>query len=148
MNISGCIGCYQCYNTGSCVYDDDMKGIIDAVRGADAIVICSPVYTCTVPGGLKLMMDRFLAFHAEQTLFSVPRRKRGLMLAVAGKSNETEFGCTVTTINSFMRNIDIEPEKPILIGAMDQIRDIRTIPGMQEKVRGSVMNLLSRSPGE
>ena len=30
LDIHCCIGCYQCYNTGTCVFDDDMTGIIDA----------------------------------------------------------------------------------------------------------------------
>jgi hypothetical protein len=28
MDIRCCIGCYQCYNTGSCVFDDEMGSII------------------------------------------------------------------------------------------------------------------------
>ena len=40
LDIHCCIGCYQCYNTGTCVFDDDMGGIIDAVRGARLLVVC------------------------------------------------------------------------------------------------------------
>ena len=36
LDIHCCIGCYQCYNTGTCVFDDDMGSIIDAVRGCPA----------------------------------------------------------------------------------------------------------------
>ena len=54
LDIHCCIGCYQCYNTGTCVFDDDMTGIIDTIRSASLFVVCSPVYTNTVPGGLKL----------------------------------------------------------------------------------------------
>ncbi len=66
LDIRCCIGCYQCYNTGSCVFDDDMGSIIDDIRSASLLVVCSPVYTNTVPAGLKLVIDRCQAYHAER----------------------------------------------------------------------------------
>ena len=69
LDIRCCIGCYQCYNTGSCVFDDDMRSIIDDIRRASLLVVCSPVYTNTVPAGLKLIIDRCQAYHAERVLF-------------------------------------------------------------------------------
>jgi len=66
MDIRCCIGCYQCYNSGSCVFDDDMGSIIGAIKVASLLVVCSPVYTNTVPGGLKLVIDRCQAYHAER----------------------------------------------------------------------------------
>lgn len=65
MDIHPCIGCYRCYNTGRCTYDDDMTAIINTIRNCSLLVICTPVYTNTVPGSLKLLIDRCQAFHAE-----------------------------------------------------------------------------------
>jgi len=145
MKISGCIGCYQCYNTGTCVYNDDMREIIDAVRAASALVICSPVYTNTVPGGLKLLIDRFQAYHAERTLSSARNRKKGLIFAVAGRGGKTVFTCTVRVIASFLTHIGIEPEDTILIDRIDTIRDIRTIPELEKQVTNAVIHLLTTS---
>jgi hypothetical protein len=35
------IGCYTCYNTGSCIFDDDMRSIIDDIRSASLLPYCS-----------------------------------------------------------------------------------------------------------
>ena len=91
MDIRCCIGCYQCYNTGSCVFDDDMGSIIDAIRESSLLVVCSPVYTNTVPGGLKLLIDRCQAYHAERVTVRRADRTKRIDLFCRGKERGGEF---------------------------------------------------------
>ena len=145
MDIRCCIGCYQCYNTGSCIFDDDMRSIIDAIRSSALLVVCSPVYTNTVPGGLKLLIDRCQAYHAERVLSRGRTGQRGLIFSVAGREGKENFTCTTRVIAAFLRYIGISPEGEVLVDRLDEIRDIRTIPGLEQKVREQVQrNLLSR----
>jgi multimeric flavodoxin WrbA len=138
MDIRCCIGCYQCYNTGSCVFDDDMGSIIDAIRGASLLIVCSPVYTNTVPGGLKLVIDRCQAYHAERVISGGRTGQKGLVFSVAGRKGEENFTCITRVIFAFLRNLGIDPVGEILIDRVDAIRDIRTIAGMEENVKGKV----------
>jgi multimeric flavodoxin WrbA len=130
-----CIGCYQCYNTGTCTFQDDMTVVIDALRKAALLIVCTPVYTSTVPAGLKLVIDRFQAYHAEMILAGVSWAKRGLLLAVAGRTGEDNFTCVTRVVNDFMRNIHITPSGSVLVDGLDQKKDIRTIKGVEEKTR-------------
>ena len=138
MDIRCCIGCYQCYNTGTCVFDDDMGSIIDAIRGASLLIVCSPVYTNTVPGGLKLVIDRCQAYHAERVISCGRTGQKGLVFSVAGRKGEENFTCITRVIFAFLRNLGIDPVGEILIDRVDAIRDIRTIDGMEENVKGKV----------
>ena len=138
MDIRSCIGCYQCYNTGSCVFDDDMEGIISAIKGASLLVVCSPVYTNTVPGGLKLVIDRCQAYHAQRVLSGGRTGQKGLVFSVAGRKGEENFTCITRVISAFLRNLGIDPVGEILIDRVDAIRDIRTIPGMKQNVKEKV----------
>ena len=138
MDIRCCIGCYQCYNTGSCVFDDDMEGIISAIKGASLLVVCSPVYTNTVPGGLKLVIDRCQAYHAQRVLSGGRTGQKGLVFSVAGRKGEENFTCITRVISAFLRNLGIDPVGEILIDRVDAIRDIRTIPGMEQNVKEKV----------
>jgi multimeric flavodoxin WrbA len=138
MDIRCCIGCYQCYNTGTCVFDDDMGSIIDAIRGASLLIVCSPVYTNTVPGGLKLVIDRCQAYHAERVISGGRTGQKGLVFSVAGRKGEENFTCITRVIFAFLRNLSIDPVGEILIDRVDAIRDIRTIAGMEENVKGKV----------
>jgi len=135
LDIHCCIGCYQCYNTGTCVFDDDMAGIIDAVRGARLLIICSPVYTNTVPAGLKLVIDRMQAYHAERTLFGAGSGTLGILFSVAGRKGGDNFTCVKKVIIPFFRNLGIEPAGQVLIDSVDATRDIRLLPGREDEVK-------------
>ena len=145
MDIRCCIGCYQCYNTGSCVFDDDMGSIIDAIRESSLLVVCSPVYTNTVPGGLKLVIDRCQAYHAERVLSGGRTGQHGLIFSVAGRKGEENFACVTRVISAFLRNLDITPAEEILIDHIDSVKDIRTIAGMEETVRKKVKQYLVKN---
>ena len=56
-NIHPCDGCFSC-RSGTCVHDDDMGAILDAMRRCDCLILASPVYMGLVTGQMKTMMDR------------------------------------------------------------------------------------------
>ncbi|MHB8163751.1 MAG: flavodoxin family protein [Methanoregula sp.] len=141
MNIHCCIGCYQCYNTGACVFDDDMEEITGAIREMSLLVVCSPVYTNTVPAGLKLVIDRCQAYHAERVLYGGKQGQKGLIFSVAGRKGEENFTCITRVISPFMRNLDIEPAGEVLIDHVDAVKDIRTIPGLERNVKEKITRL-------
>jgi multimeric flavodoxin WrbA len=143
LNIRSCIGCYQCYNTGTCTFDDDMGEIIETIRNATVLVICSPVYTNSVPGGLKLLIDRCQAYHAELTINGDRgRQKRGIILSVAGRKGRSHFTCVTNVVSAFLRNLGVKPSGQVLIDGMDEIQDIRNVPGLAERVRTILENSL------
>ncbi len=139
LNIHSCIGCYQCYNTGTCTFNDDMGEIINALRHASLIVICSPVYTNSVPGALKLLIDRCQAYHAERTITGQDSgKKKGLILSVAGRKGRSHFTCVTNVVAPFLRNIGIQPSGELLIDGVDELRDVRNIRGLEQDVREMV----------
>lgn len=142
LDIHCCIGCYQCYNTGTCVFDDDMNGIIDAVRGARLIIVCSPVYTNTVTAGTKLVIDRMQAYHAERTLFGGKEGQNGILFSVAGRKGGGNFTCITKVVNAFFRNCGIRPAGEILIDSVDAVKDIREIAGKREAVQNLISAVL------
>jgi multimeric flavodoxin WrbA len=147
LDIHCCIGCYQCYNTGTCVFDDDMESIINAVRGAGLLIVCSPVYTNTVPAGLKLVIDRMQAYHAERTLSGGRSGQKGILFSVAGRKGGDNFTCVTQVITPFFRNLGIEPAGQVLIDSVDAVRDIRTLPGRKDEVKGLVLAGLLKVSG-
>ncbi|MCX6697929.1 MAG: flavodoxin family protein [Methanoregula sp.] len=148
LDIHPCIGCYQCYNTGTCTFDDDMTGIIDAIRTCRVLVITSPVYTNTVPGTLKVLIDRCQAYHAERTLFGGPLHQQGILGAVAGRRGRTHFTCVEHVVHAFMRNLGIIPAGDLLVDGTDEYRDIRTVKGLRERVQDTVRAALAGKNGQ
>ncbi|MDH7601657.1 MAG: flavodoxin family protein [Armatimonadota bacterium] len=63
MTLKGCSGCMGCKTqSDSCVVQDDMKSVLDAVAGADAVVLTSPIYFGQISGQLKCFVDRTFSY--------------------------------------------------------------------------------------
>jgi len=65
--IIPCTACDACTLNGICVNDDDVPALLARMKGADAIVLGSPVYIDTVTGQMKVFFDRLAdAIHYQQ----------------------------------------------------------------------------------
>lgn len=142
LDIHPCIGCYQCYNTGTCIFDDDMTAIIEDVSRSRLVVVCSPVYTNSMPAGLKALIDRFQALHAERTFSGENGTGKGLLMAVAGREGLQNFRCVRAVAGAFFSLLGITPASPILIDGMDQKGNISSFPEIREQIRTRVNECL------
>lgn len=86
VNVQHCIGCEQCFNTGSCVMkNDDMPGILDKMLEADSIFIATPVYLNHITGELKSFLDR-MAFWTH--LFRLRGKYGGVIVTTSNSGSE------------------------------------------------------------
>ncbi|MDH7593270.1 MAG: flavodoxin family protein [Methanomicrobiales archaeon] len=143
MTIRPCIGCYQCYNFGRCTFEDDMADVIGYLKSCRLLVVCSPVYTNTVPGGLKHLIDRCQAYHASRLLEGGPSGQKGIIISVAGRTGDEHFRCVVGVLKAFMMNLGIETLPSLLFGGMDRTRDISKQEGVRMQVEEAVMGAFS-----
>jgi multimeric flavodoxin WrbA len=85
LNIKGCLGCNHCFReTGVCVQADDMRQILDALRGADVLVFATPVYYFGVTAQLKLAIDRLYALLKE----GMPVKRTAFLITCGDDSDE------------------------------------------------------------
>lgn len=143
MDIQPCIGCYVCYNQGYCPIEDDMPRIIRAIEGASVIVVCTPVYTGTVPATLKAVIDRCQWLHARQKVLGKEVHARGLLVAVAGQQGTRPFACVTGVVGMFMENLGVRPTAPVLIGGLDRARDVEKMDGVEDDVRAALRALFT-----
>lgn len=59
LKIKSCTGCNHCGMDGECVFNDDMKEILDSVEETDMLVFATPVYYFAMTAPLKATIDRF-----------------------------------------------------------------------------------------
>jgi multimeric flavodoxin WrbA len=63
MTFRGCQACYACKTmSDSCVLDDELAPVLDAILEADVVVLASPVYFGDITGQLKSFFDRTFSF--------------------------------------------------------------------------------------
>ena len=61
QHVEYCTGCFACmHNGGTCIYDDDMKGILEEILRSDLLIFSFPLYCYGMPAPLKAIIDRIL----------------------------------------------------------------------------------------
>lgn len=75
--ITSCIACELCKDSGKCVFEDDTNSVIDRIVEADMLIISTPVYWWGLPAQLKLIIDKF---YSRQTVLASSPKKIGLIM--------------------------------------------------------------------
>ncbi len=90
MNIKGCQGCGKCKTESEmCVVEDDLQPVYESIRGADILVLASPVYFGDLSAQLKCFWDRTYAwFNPDFTSRLAPGKKSVMLLAQGNPSEE------------------------------------------------------------
>lgn len=80
-----CQNCEACKNNGgTCVIKDDISPIIDAVRDAEAVVLCTNISFNEMNGLFKLFHDRMYVFLDMNATTILPKGKKLATVVTAG----------------------------------------------------------------
>lgn len=85
-DVSPCIDCRYCWKKRGCSIKDCMQEIYPKMDEADNIIIAAPVYFNTIPGKMKVLIDRFQVYWASQVRGDKAETftKKGASLFVGG----------------------------------------------------------------
>jgi multimeric flavodoxin WrbA len=125
LQIKPCQDCGGCEKTGVCVIKDDMAGIYQAIRGADRIIVASPVFFFGLSAQTKMVIDRSQAFWCEkylmkQPLAEGPNGRKGLLLLVGGMKKDIGIQCSEATAKAFFRTVSVPKHETLGFLEVDQ----------------------------
>ena len=97
--IRGCLACGQCAKKKNeqCIQNDEVNAWIQLAKGADAILIGSPVHYAAVGGTMKSFLDRF--FYVCGVNGGLMRHKVGASVAAVRRSGGLP---TFNQLNNFL----------------------------------------------
>ncbi len=85
----GCQGCDGCKrNGGTCITKDDLAPVLDAIRGAEGLIVSSPVYFGEACAQYRLLEDRFYGYLKADFSTSLEAGKKALIFTAAGTGGE------------------------------------------------------------
>jgi multimeric flavodoxin WrbA len=136
MNIMPCQNCGGCEETGTCIYDDDMSQIYEAIRKADRVILASPIFFSALSAQTKAMVDRCQAFWCEKYLLKKPipegpDKRKGLLLLVGGmkgKIGKAGLECAGKTATAFFRTISVSEHQTLGYSEIDAKGEILKHP--------------------
>jgi multimeric flavodoxin WrbA len=96
--------CRQCEDSGwgicrsevACTIDDDFAGLVDQIRGADAVMFATPVYYSDLSESMRAFTDRLRRIMRYEAGRDGIRDKRAIGLCVAGGGGGGGPTCTVS----------------------------------------------------
>jgi multimeric flavodoxin WrbA len=97
LSYRGCQGCMSCKTTSEkCVLEDDLSGVLQSLKEADAVVMAMPVYCSDVPGQVKCFLDRTYSYMkpgylSEANPSRVPAGKKLVFIITQGAPVESLF---------------------------------------------------------
>jgi multimeric flavodoxin WrbA len=108
LDINYCRGCKSCYKTGSCVINDDVSKIVDAIFSSRLVIVASPSYWGDITGQMKVFIDRCTPYsNTNNARLRFPSGTMGVAVAVRAGQNRQENLNLVHTIEHFLGHLDI-----------------------------------------
>lgn len=132
MDIRPCDACDICQETGVCVLMDDMQTLYPKLRGAEAIVIASPIYWFTISAQTKLFIDRWYAL--ESTQGNALKGKQFGIVLTYGDTDPYSSGAinAIRTFQDMMRYLGADI-RGIVYGTASNEGDVLSQPKLMER---------------
>ncbi len=112
-NISPCIDCRRCKESGICVIPDKMQDIYKIIETSDNIIIASPLYFSELTGRLLDVASRLQTYYygmQKNGGHPVKKPKRGAVILVGGGEGDPQIAyATAVRILHYMKVKEIHP---------------------------------------
>jgi multimeric flavodoxin WrbA len=94
-DCAACLACAESADEPGCAIHDDVPGVFERIRAADAVIFASPLYMWGVTGPLKMLFDRSLCLvrgwgTPEHRSFIDGKRVAQLITCAGGDRDNTE----------------------------------------------------------
>lgn len=117
LDIRPCRSEDSCRKDGKCFVDDDMGFILKKLKEADGVVVASPVYFGSLPGQLKVIIDRCQPIWVDRFILKKKRiaktEKKGIFISTSSYKRQKFFRNSQEIIGIFFLVLGIEFFKSI-----------------------------------
>ncbi len=158
LNISPCVECNSCYETGRCRIEDDYQMVMSKMLDADRMIFATPIFFMNVCAQAKILIDRCQCLWANKYILNKPlitgsgRDRRALVIAVGGTKSKKMFDSIRLTMKYYFDVLDMQYAANLFVNKVDDCGEIKKHPlAMKEAYRlGSELvaseTLLSEKP--
>ncbi len=104
LELSPCIGCGGCDQTGHCVVEDQMTPLYEKIESARRVILASPIYFYSITAQAKAFVDRCQALwnrkhlQVEKGTWQQDPDRKGYLVAVAATRGERVFEGAILTM--------------------------------------------------
>ena len=123
LTYSPCLECGGCGRTGTCVLDDDMRIVYDALNSADAVIVASPIFFGNLTAQLKAVVDRFQCAWIAKYILGRPKNSgrivRGAFLCVSASRKRGQCEAAEKIVKNLFATLGVEYVKAFFCQGVD-----------------------------
>ncbi len=144
LSIAPCRACDGCFKTGRCVVKDPMQELYPRLEACDHLVVASPLYFTSVPGHLKVLIDRFQCYWARRTLLDDPPqpRRSGMFLCIGAMDRRRYYESTLTLVKTWMMELNMACAVTRFYPGLDDRQDVQTRADYLQDARQAGIELI------
>lgn len=142
LDVNPCRACNACFETGSCVQQDDMQELYPRLLSWEGIILAAPIFSMNLAAQAKILIDRLQCCWAKKYVLkehTVPddirAGRKGLWLSAAGFKHHRVFDPARVTVDYFFAMLEIEESKELAFNNVDDKGAIREVRGALESCR-------------
>ncbi len=126
LNITPCRSCHGCWDTGQCVINDTMQHVYRQCLQSRHIVVSAPVYFTSLPGHLKVFIDRFQCFWARTYRLANPPepRRYGMFFCIGAMDRKDFFDSSALIVKTWMSTLNMKCRVARFYPGLDAPKDI------------------------
>lgn len=134
LDISGCLECGGCDDTGECIIDDEMQNVYPMLEEADVIIFSTPVFFYGFPSQAKALIDRSQAMWSKRMLKKSGKELRkydsgkGYVLGVGATKGKNLFDGIELTAKYFFDALDMSYEGGLFFRGIESKGAIKEHP--------------------
>lgn len=157
LNMTGCIECGGCNETGECVVEDDMQSVYPQLLEADVIILASPIFFYGITAQAKALIDRCQAMWCRRFLDKTPPGQRthsggrGHLISVGATKGANLFQGAELVAKYFFDALDMSYEGGLLVKSVDGKGEIAGHPEVLKQafeLGRSAAGYARRAPGD
>lgn len=143
LDFQGCQGCGTCkIDTENCVLEDDLAPVLEAVKGADLLVLASPVYFGDISGQLKCFFDRTYSYANPDFSSRVPAGKKAVVVLVQADPDPANFDDIFPRYERWLKMFGFDPVYLLRATGVREPGDINRQPVVLEKAAALARELM------
>ncbi|MBW1914932.1 MAG: flavodoxin family protein [Deltaproteobacteria bacterium] len=134
LDISGCIECGGCDETGQCVIKDAMQPVYPLLEESDIIFLSIPIFFYNLPAQTKALVDRTQSIWVKRTKMKSKDKQakyeggKGYLIAVGATRGQNLFEGTELTVKYFYDALDMSYERGIFYRRMENKTAVKGHP--------------------
>ncbi len=126
LNRLNFVPCQECENMPddmACIVQDDMQGLYEKIKEADAVVLASPIFFGSLSAQTKMMIDRFQCLWRAKYILKKDigfRNIKGAFISVEGSDRKDFFDNAKAVVKNLFTVLDIDYEEELFCPGVDE----------------------------